>query len=363
MSSVGSTSSVSPAANFHRSAVGRVLWLLTTVAVALEIGLAVRLLDSHSALWTVGLVLAAFHTGYLLAGTAVARTGTKIPVPLRSATLALAGVLLVVGTLRGLVILLALGAFIFSSAVQRWRRELKPLARPRAAVKNAGKAIGMLAASLFALPPVASAGAVAVLTSGIVVMSLVTPAFAPSPKIGTVLERPRTETRLLLWSEGLHHAHYFAYAYTFWVLLSLPAALIGPSFIIGWLGYFAAERWLREYSRFFSPWWFVGGHVLCACALTVIALRFGTPESLLAWGITGVGGGTAYMLGNASAAAPPRVRERYEDVGHVGGCVIASITAAIAYTAPVVAGIVLALGAASAMLLYVCRPAYKETCP
>ena len=160
-------------ATYSPSAVqaGRVLWLLTTASITVEIGLAVRLLASHAPLWSIGAVLAAFHTGYLVARVPLLGRRAVLPRGSRTVLLAAAFALLIVGMLRGLIVPLAAGAFLFSGTVQRWRRKLKPLSRMPTVVKNAGKAAGMLAASAFALPPTGAAGAVGVLGAGLALLS------------------------------------------------------------------------------------------------------------------------------------------------------------------------------------------------
>ncbi|MEU4477784.1 hypothetical protein AB0F68_06915 [Micromonospora sp. NPDC023966] len=243
---------------------------------------------------------------------------------------------------------LAITAFGFSVFVQSWRRRIKPLSTLRVGQKNAGKAAGMVAAALFAAPAVLVVCVVVALAAG---TAFLPHGPVPPVALGEAAAAPATGfPDLLLWTEALHHAHYFAYCYVFWSLTTLEPALVGPLFIMGWVFYFALEASLRGRRRLFRPVWFVLGHVLCAAALAAITAVNDNLLVLAMWVITGIGGGSAYMLGNVPAIGD---RELFEDSGHVLGCLVC--VAAVALTgsaaAATAAGATLAVLAAVTMHL------------
>jgi hypothetical protein len=154
-----------------------------------------------------------------------------------------------------------------------------------------------------------------------------------------------------LWFELLHHAHYFAYCYTFWLLLpknSYP--FIGVLFPIGWLGYGILETLLREETKYFNVWALSVGHLLSAAAILIMALTNSVSLIIVMWFLTGLGGGTAYMLSNVPPAGD---REAFEDVGHVSGCLVAGASIWITADArsSLWAGAILALAAASVIVM------------
>lgn len=318
------------------------LWLLSTSAIALEIGVVVALLHAHVELWQIPVVMAAFHCGYLISGILTALSQAA-----QIAILASSGVALGLSLFASPhVIVLAVSMLAFSAVVQNWRRELKSVSSTNSGVKNLGKALGMLSAAVFALP-----GRTVGILAALLVLSLVVlarPPYTRTPTETKPLAPHSSTTTFLLLAESLHHAHYFAYAYTFWALTTIPASLVAPCFLLGWVGYFAAERLLREHSRTFWPRSFVAGHLVCALALATIAAQISDHVTLFAWFMTGIGGGTAYTLGNATTGSSP-ARERFEDAGHVLGCGIGAATAAIATVGPVIAAAMLAVGTALTM--------------
>ena len=146
--------------------------------------------------------------------------------------------------------------------------------------------------------------------------------------------------RRLLVTEFTHHAHYFLYCYTFWRLIdTVDTWSIGPLFTIGWLAYFVAEGTIgRRWG--FSPTAMGLGHVLCALCLGGMLLSSNLGWLMAMWFLTGVGGGTAYMLGNGPQAVR---RERAEDWGHVAGTLLGGAVATWAVTLSIYAAGIVAL--------------------
>ncbi len=93
----------------------------------------------------------------------------------------------------------------------------------------------------------------------------------------------------------LHHTHYFIYAYSIPLLLAhtstIPFVLYGLMFYIGWAAYNAYEKIIKP------GWgWFIFGHILALGALLALAFVQNPIVALLLWFVTGLGGGTVYML-------------------------------------------------------------------
>jgi hypothetical protein len=122
--------------------------------------------------------------------------------------------------------------------------------------------------------------------------------------------------------EFLHHAHYFAYCYTFWLILK-PALWpwTAALFPLGWVGYWIIERLMRT-SANRNLLWLAIGHLVCAACLILMVSWQSSTGVLALWVLTGLGGGTAYMLD--SIFRSPN-REAYENAGHIAGCLGAAL--------------------------------------
>lgn len=293
------------------------LLLLTFAGVFIEVAMLVSMLARGERLWAVPTVLGAYHAGYLLARLPiVSQNHIVCRSLLLISTLALA-----LSVYDGGWILIASSVLMFSTSLQAARRVLKPSARLTSESKNVTKAIAMAAGAAGVLPAPWLTLLVLLLIPGLFVGS--TAALVKGRAAPQVLAAK--DGKPLLWFEHLHHAHYFAYCYTFWILLGRDfAPLIGPAFIIGWIGYFILERFFRERSSWFSTRLLQTGHLLCAGALLGM-LTFGgsgTGWVLIFWFLTGIGGGTSFMLGNVRS---PGNRELFEDTGHVLGCLGAAL--------------------------------------
>ena len=122
---------------------------------------------------------------------------------------------------------------------------------------------------------------------------------------------------------ALHNAHYFAYAFTIPFLFiqgGLPVWLAGAAFFAGWIAY-------NSYDTLVKPRWpvFAAGHLLVAASL--IGLYFTNSISLmiLLWFLTGVGGGTAYMLKpllDIKKNEQLKDLQTAEGIGHVLGIIV-----------------------------------------
>ncbi|MGW5237510.1 hypothetical protein ACWEOW_01100 [Monashia sp. NPDC004114] len=215
--------------------------------------------------------------------------------------------------------LTAITLLVFNSVAQAVRRSVKAVQNVPTRMKNTGKALGMILGGAVGATHL---GPVALAVFAVYFVWQAVPTIPPGPRI----ERGRLglRDRTLLWGEFVHHAHYFAYCYSFWYLApALISPWTGLWFVVGWVAYFALERIWREGRRAFAPKVIAVGHVTVAAALLMMP-HMNASGVLAAWFVTGIGGGTAYMLGSAAGQGP---RERFEDCGHVAGAAISVFVA------------------------------------
>lgn len=293
---------------------GQPLLAFTFFGVFVEISMCAWGLSSGLSLWLTPFVLAHFHAGYILAPKA--ERCRWFP----AGSLAATGMVILGASVIGNWWMLSCVALLlFSTSLQVLRRRLKGSVRLKSAWKNICKALAMLAGSAGALP--AGAFAVVLWSVGLVVVCLSVQVHRNRR------EEPREQAppsnRALLWFEGLHHAHYFAYVYVFWALLTPSLrAWLGPFFVVGWLGYFLMERLLREERGKFRIHHMIIGHIVCAGAIAAMLSNSSVAVVLLLWFVTGAAGGTAYMLDRCQNGGN---RELFEDSGHIIGCLAAAL--------------------------------------
>lgn len=299
------------------------LLTLTGLAISAEIAIFCRCLTVSLPPAETALSLGIFHCGYLISSPMAQRIHSRSVVIITGVGLAMvsiAGSALTSSWTH--VTLLALSGLVFSGAVQAARRALKAWVKLPSQRKNKVKAAGMVAGGLV------GADRISILLLAFPALMLTFEALRQRPIAvrQQAPERPGRRPRPLLWGELLHHAHYFAYCYTFWYLTPrFIGPQIGVLFLIGWLGYFVAERVITERRKIFSQGSLALGHLVVAGALTVLPFS-PAPIVLALWLATGIGGGTAYMLGNVEPAGS---REVFEDSGHVLGALAAAIAAAV----------------------------------
>jgi hypothetical protein len=122
---------------------------------------------------------------------------------------------------------------------------------------------------------------------------------------------------------GMHHFHYFSYAYSiplaYYIFTSLSSAWIGLVFYIGWAAYNAYERLIK-------PSWnyLLLGHVIAAISLSMLANNNNLITMTFWWFMTGLGGGTVYMIHHLSVPKRNSVTELKisEGFGHVFGILV-----------------------------------------
>lgn len=315
--------------------------LLIGASVYVEIGLCIWTYHRGMPPWQTGLVLAAFQTGYPMATVLAKRSwsGRRQVLP--------ALVLLVAASLTPAQWLpSAVAGALLSASLQSRRAQLAAKGGVGTTEKNVVKGAAMVAASSWALPDPAVQ---ALLASLALILAAALPAIPASCSLPVTDRVSYPANRVLSATEFLHHAHYFSYCYLFWRIAPIPPGLVGPLFVPGWLAYFVAER-LAGSGRVQSLRPMVaGGHLLASGALVGMTL-VGTPAgSILQWAITGVGGGSAYLL---RQCGPKAALQPAEDAGHIGGCLIGA--AIVATTGQVqsstAAGATLAMATALAIM-------------
>lgn len=248
-----------------------------------------------------------------------------------------------------------------SASLQACRRAYEDTEdRPkiRVAQKRAWRVAGFLLAAI--LPATAAvSGVVVVLAFGTVLLRSV-PRVSAERKV-LHLDPVQTSSSLhqQLWAlMVVHQTHYFVYAYAILHLAfhtsSGSVAMAAVAFAVGWITYLSAER---LWHRFPHQRVFIAGHTfLTACLLGMSWVGENSWISVLLWVMTGLGGGSVYCLtfiSTQSGLLSTQLRHA-EDVGHVGGVVLALILVAaggVGVSGLALAGAVLAATAAMALQL------------
>lgn len=287
------------------------LLILTFTGIFIEITFCVWGFAQLQTLWVIPFMLGLYHGGYLLVRISfLFRHDVTNQVVLVTSIIAIA-----FGTYIDAWPLIAISILIFSTWLQAYRRYLKTKVKLRSFYKNLSKSLAMCSGVVGVLS-VPSLSIIMLFIAGIVTLIIFDIHSIPTTEKHWNVNLPIQ--RNLLWFEFFHHAHYFAYCYTFWALLGRQfVPFIGPLFIIGWIAYFVLEWFLRENSLLFNRRVLILGHTICALALAGMLVFESNLIILVLWFITGLGGGTAYMLGNIQNGGN---RELYEDLGHVAGC-------------------------------------------
>lgn len=330
----------------------------TALVCAVEMTSLSALLHASYAPAAIALLLGCFHAGYLLAALLLRLGWDRVSGHWMIAAVIPAAVALTTLGHSWSLPFAALALLVFNTMAQVYRRLLKTSGLGDSRIKNAGKAVGMISGGVlgaFSYAPLL------LLLPALWLALAATSARRDNKKYLPSAALSRGERRLL-WGEFLHHAHYFAYCYTFWYL---APSLIGPWtglwFAVGWVAYFVAERSWRERRRSFNPATMAIGHLAVAAALMAMP-ELAAPGVLATWFVTGIGGGTAYMLGNAGNRGN---RELYEDAGHVAGTVVAGLASLTlvshygAAEATVTVGALLAVCTAVVFLSVLARPRYQ----
>jgi hypothetical protein len=148
----------------------------------------------------------------------------------------------------------------------------------------------------------------------------------------------------------VHQSHYFLYScflpFVFIQVNGIPRSLVGLAFALGWTSYCCAPRLFRGWQPMTA---FVLGHLLVFVAL--LAWIFGSGSTsvvLVAWFISGFGGGTVFCLRDLEQRHRPAREghlDTWENIGHVSGIVAGIVLISVFGTA------IAAFGAASVVAL------------
>lgn len=142
----------------------------------------------------------------------------------------------------------------------------------------------------------------------------------------------RTKVNTLSSIMIIHQSHYFSYAYWIPILfiykLGIPYYLAGLFFILGWLSYIYTEKLFGGFDEIRV---FMLGHLTVAISLVLLGLFSNLlPIVLIAWFISGLGGGTVFCLKRLNKkSSEPTDLDIWEDIGHVSGVLISIIFAVI----------------------------------
>ncbi|HID63299.1 MAG TPA: hypothetical protein EYP49_11250 [Anaerolineae bacterium] len=331
----------------HRPALAYAL--LTFLSCFLELGLLLDAVAQGRPLWKLGSVLLAFHGANLLTcllmTPRVARTLTLV---LGMATLTVAPWSML-GT--------ATGVFLAKLGIQWLRNDLKAQAQPGGRCKALPRLAGFIVAFLyspiaFATLGVVTLGAYLLVSHGMTVYSrrqiaettvvvggqqtAANGSAEAHPKLtvepsavanvansaGRGHEASGVRLRMYL-TMATHSAHYFAFGYGIPALFAgrygFPVAFLGLVYTAGWLGYYLIDRLLPP-----SPRYLAWGHLASALAILTLAFSPTHWPALLAWTITGFGGGTVFMLPRLRVSNPydPAAMDLWDNGANIFGLLV-----------------------------------------
>jgi hypothetical protein len=289
--------------------------ILTFLSCFLEIGV---LLDAvirrSSPLWELSLLLLAFHGANLLTYLlTVPRTARVLALGLGLAFLAIptcwAG-------FQACPTMAATGVFLAKSGIQWLRNDLKAQAQLGELYKVIPRLAGFSLAFLyspmvFAVLGVIGLGACLLGSSG-----------AARGTQHAVRNTRQGSWRVYL-AMAAHSAHYFAFGYGTPILFAgrygVPVVYLGLIYTAGWLGYYLVDRLLPP-----SPRYLVWGHLLSALAILVLVFSPTPWPALLAWTITGFGGGTVFMIPRLRVSNPydPAVMDLWDNGANIFGLLV-----------------------------------------
>jgi hypothetical protein len=241
------------------------------------------------------------------------------------------------------VAVFALGVCILAVALKKIRTSTDALG----SVKRRWRALGYLSAGFFDWTILA---VLVVLTAALVFVSGVSDRQDKPLNSPFCLDRSRLLSYLTVM---FHHLHYFAYAYILVLIFvndfTVPQAVIGALFYIGWLGYYLFIR-ANRYERVLV----VGGHLLAASAVFLMFEARSLSHYLVLWCLTGIGGGTIVLLRELTIGHDEATYERFktwESFGHVGGLLVLALAVLanvphVSFVVSGCAGVLCALGAA-----------------
>lgn len=280
--------------------------LFTFLSCFLELGILVDAVARDRPLWEPGLLLLAFHGAnlltYLATAPGIARVGSLVSGSLLLLVLSPVEALVHPGGVAGT----AIGVLLAKLGIQWMRNDLKMQAHPGGTSKALPRLAGFILAFLYS--PLAFA-AVGLVGLGVYLLGSSTLAKVDDRRwaMGNIRQvkrffQPLRPSRIQL-AMAAHSAHYFAFGYGVPILFAgrygFPVASLGLVYTAGWLGYYLISRLLPP-----SPRYLAWGHLVSALAILALAFSPGPWPALLAWTVTGFGGGTIFMLPHLRASNP-----------------------------------------------------------
>jgi len=301
-------------------------------------------------LWQLGALLLAFHAATLLTHLLTTRwprvslrTG-----PARLGSLAIGSLFLLAHP--GGVVGTAMGVFLATLGLQHLRNNMKARTQLSVRYKALPRLAGFTLAFLYSPPAFAT---LSMLALGVYLFG-----FPINRSICFSQRSSQSETcaeRTTLMSPGrsirnlkseirnlkspirpylttaFHSAHYFAFGYGVPLLFAgrygFPVASLGLVYTAGWIGYYLISRLLPPAPRYLA--W---GHLASALGILVLAFSptpWPAPSTssglaLLAWTITGFGGGTIFMLSRLRGANPydPAAMDLWDNGANVVGLLL-----------------------------------------
>jgi len=218
-------------------------------------------------------------------------------------------------------LLYVLSAFFISLGLHYSRERAKHNSRKVTTFKKrAARVIGFAASGVFSVWMLAIIGCCSIVGS-----------LQGDPKSASIYKGGKVVTVLGI-NMAVHQIHYFVYCYVmfYWVILHLSSYvyLCGLVFSIGWLSYLLSEPILKRFNRILV---LSGGHVSLTVLLLLVAFTGESSIMLLIvlWFLTGFGGGTVFCLRSSNQEQPKQNRvdmDRWEDIGHVGGVVLCTLS-------------------------------------
>ncbi|OFY65654.1 MAG: hypothetical protein A3H98_07110 [Bacteroidetes bacterium RIFCSPLOWO2_02_FULL_36_8] len=267
-------------------------------------------------LYQIPILMALFHVGYLISAN----------IPFMSWKKMFSGILILIGAILLLygfyssdVFILSVGIVITASFIIQLKDNIKKNNPVSITTKFFSKAIGM--------------------GSAIVMMSqyklillaafLLVPLFyvyfqfqVNDEKVTIVRTEFKPNVRNPMnWIQFFHHLHYFLFCYTFWALIkNIPSGYFSVLFILGWIAYYFMEKKYRKENKSFNITSIGYGHLLSGITVLLMLLNPTNTIILFLWFLTGLGGGTIYMLRHCKEKEHLSF---FEDWGHVVGCIFA----------------------------------------
>lgn len=278
--------------------------IFSLLAGYVEIGCLISACQYDFPLWSYPLAAVAYQAGNL------------IPHPMRyhhTIYFALSMVALPIGLCQTYIPgLLFLYTFIMSASIQGFRDIAKPRVRPSTSVKRCYRITGFALAYSYGSSWSILATALICGVAYIHIKNSIKPINVIQIRIPSV---NHLSTVMLI-----HQMHYFCYSnlmiYLFSIIYGVVIWKVIGAFILGWITYIAAPSIWKIPSRVV----FLIGHIIAAISIYMIYYNRNANTGLLWWILTGIGGGTVFVLREISRNnRMDEIVDSWENIGHLFG--------------------------------------------